>query len=92
VVTNTIWLARCLGPSRLVRREEVSLAPGNLEADREGRRSSAWYAEISRPDEEGKRDWYVTPSVTENGCLPYKMVLAMLTVLPGVRSKVIGHT
>jgi len=30
------WLARCLEPSRLVRRKEVSLTPKNLEVNKEG--------------------------------------------------------
>lgn len=49
-------LAGCLGPSRPVRREEVSQAPGKLEADREGEKKSAWCTGPSGPDEEGKGD------------------------------------
>ena len=52
----TTWLGGCLGPSRPVRREEVGLAPGSLEADREGKKKSAWCRGASRPDEEGTCD------------------------------------
>ena len=86
-VINNTWLARCLGPSRPVRREVVGLVRRYLEADREGEKKSAWCAGPSRPDEEGIRDSYMTSSVTENGRLPYKMALVMLTILPGVRSR-----
>lgn len=40
----------------------------------------------SGPDNKGKGNEYVTRLVVENGCLPYKMVLVMLTTLPGVGS------
>ena len=50
------WLARCLGPSRLVRREEVGLTPRNLEVDREGEKKCAWCTGPAGPDEEGKGD------------------------------------
>lgn len=55
-VTTSTWLAKCLGPSRPVRREEASLEPGNTEPNREGKKKSAWCTGPSEPDEEGKGD------------------------------------
>lgn len=62
------------------------MVPKNLEANREGEKS-AWCKGPSRPDEEAKRDRYLTSSVTENGHLPYKMALVMLTILPEIRNR-----
>lgn len=39
------------------------------------------------PENGGKGNEYMTCSVTENGCLPYEMVLIMLTMLPGTGSR-----
>lgn len=80
-----IWPG-ALGPSKPVRRGVVSMVPKNLEANREGEKS-AWCKGPSRPDEEAKRDRYLTSSVTENGHLPYKMALVMLTILPEIRNR-----
>lgn len=92
-VITTTSLVRCLGPSRPVRRDEVSLGPRSLEVHREQKKKSAWCTGPWGFDEEGKWDWYdVTLSVTEYGHLPSKMVLVMLTTLPGVSSRVISHT
>ena len=49
--------------------------------------SSTWCTGPSGPVNEGKRDSYVSSSVTENGRLPYKVALVMLTMLPEVRSR-----
>ena len=42
VITIT-WWAGSLGPSRLARKGAIGLAPGSLEADREGKKKSVWF-------------------------------------------------
>lgn len=44
------------------------------------------------PENEGKENTYVTGLVLGNGCLPHKMALMMLTVLPGLGAGGAGHT
>jgi len=61
--------------------------PADLEAGREGKKKSVWFVYLihrpSGPDNEAKGNEYTTSSVTDDGCLPYKMALVMLTMLPG---------
>lgn len=48
---------------------------------------SNWFTGTLGPANEGKGNEYVTRSVTENGCLHYKLVLVILTALVGVKSR-----
>jgi len=56
-ITSTA-LARCLGPSRPARKEELAWCPGTLRPVGRGRRNlfglSTWCTGPSRPDNEGK--------------------------------------
>lgn len=52
-----------------------------------GKKKSHWCTGPSGLDEEGKGDWYLISSVTENGCLPYKMAL-FITVFQGQEQKI----
>lgn len=42
---------------------------------------------------ERRKEWYVISALTYYGCLPYKMALVMLTILPGVwsRGELVSH-
>lgn len=66
-----------------------ALVASNLETGRKEKKKSVWFTWFTGPswsENEGK-DEYVTCLVTGNGCLPYKVVIVMLTTLPGVGSR-----
>lgn len=88
----TTWLGRCLTltwAGKEGRRWPGTQEPWDWYGDGEEvclvhRTFQTWWG--------GKEVWFMISSVTENSCLPYKMALVMLTILPGSGAGVISYT